>query len=55
LYDGLLTADNSAYVLPTEVPTSRLREPTMSWTTFWSYTTAIITTFAVPQITNADA
>ncbi|KAK9436261.1 MFS transporter, SP family, general alpha glucoside:H+ symporter [Metarhizium brunneum] len=44
-----------AYVLPTEVPTSRLRESTMAWTTFWSYTTAIITTFAVPQITNADA
>ncbi|KAH8802764.1 MFS transporter [Xylogone sp. PMI_703] len=44
-----------AYLLPTEIPTARLREPTMAWSTFWSYTTAIITTFAVPQITSADA
>ena len=42
-------------MLPTEIPTSRLREPTMTWSTFWSYTTAIITTFAVPQIINPDA
>jgi hypothetical protein len=27
----------------------------MTWTALWSYTTAIITTFAVPQITSADA
>lgn len=27
----------------------------MSWSLFWSYVTAVITTFAVPQITAADA
>ena len=27
----------------------------MAWSTFWSYTTAVITTFAVPQMTAADA
>jgi hypothetical protein len=46
---------NRAYVLPTEIPTARLRETTVAWSVFWSYTTAIITTFAVPQITSADA
>ncbi|KAJ9617077.1 hypothetical protein H2200_000798 [Cladophialophora chaetospira] len=44
-----------AYLLPAEIPTPSLREPTMAWSTFWSYTTAVITTFAVPQITAADA
>jgi len=43
------------YLLPTEIPTARLREPTVAWSLFWSYTTAILTTFAVPQITNSDA
>lgn len=32
-----------------------LREPTVAWSVFWSYTTAIITTFAVPQLTAPDA
>lgn len=27
----------------------------MAWSVFWSYVTAIITTFAVPQLTDADA
>lgn len=27
----------------------------MAWSVFWSYTTAIITTFAVPQLTAPDA
>ncbi|KAK5207887.1 hypothetical protein LTR72_007495 [Exophiala xenobiotica] len=44
-----------AYVLPTEIPTTALREPTVAWSVFWSYVTAIITTFAVPQLTAADA
>ncbi|KAK4942050.1 hypothetical protein LTR10_018086 [Elasticomyces elasticus] len=44
-----------AYILPTEIPDAKLREPTMTWTIVWSYTTAIITTFALPQIVNADA
>lgn len=42
-------------LLAAEIPTTTLREATMSWTVFWSYVTAIITTFAVPQITSADA
>ena len=41
-------------LLPTEVPTARLREPTVSWTLFWSYVTAIVTTFAVPQLTGGN-
>lgn len=45
---------SSCYVVPTEIPTLRLREPTMSWTVFWSYVTAILTTLVVPQITAAD-
>ncbi len=44
-----------AFVLPTEIPTTALREPTVAWSVFWSYVTAIITTFAVPQLTAADA
>lgn len=44
-----------AYILPTEIPDAKLREPTMTWTLFWSYTTAIITSFATPQIINPDA
>ncbi|ORX36968.1 MFS transporter [Kockovaella imperatae] len=39
-----------AFLLPTEIPTARLREATLSWTLFWSYVTAIVTTFAVPQL-----
>ncbi|CAL5865951.1 uncharacterized protein PFLUO_LOCUS158 [Penicillium psychrofluorescens] len=27
----------------------------MTWSLFWSYSTAIVTTFAVPQLTSADA
>lgn len=42
-------------VLPTEVATPSLREPTMAWSIFWSYTTAVITTFAVPQLISPDA
>lgn len=42
-------------LLAAEIPTMTLREATMSWTIFWSYVTAIATTFAVPQITSPDA
>ena len=42
-------------MLPTEIATPSLREPTVAWSVFWSYTTAVITTFAVPQIMDADA
>ncbi|CAK7204017.1 hypothetical protein SEUCBS139899_006768 [Sporothrix eucalyptigena] len=44
-----------AFILPTEIPDPTLREPTMTWALFWSYATAIITTFATPQIMNSDA
>lgn len=44
-----------AFILPTEIPDPKLREPTMTWTIFWSYATAVIVTFATPQIINADA
>ncbi|OQV03444.1 hypothetical protein CLAIMM_08489 [Cladophialophora immunda] len=43
------------FLLVAEIPTAKLREPTTAWTLFWSQTTACITTFAVPQLTSADA
>ena len=43
------------YVLPTEIAAPSLREPTIAWSVFWSYVTAVITTFAVPQIMSPDA
>jgi hypothetical protein len=46
---------NRCYVLPTEIASPALREPTLAWAVFWSYITAVITTFAVPQLMNADA
>jgi Sugar (and other) transporter len=46
---------DSVFLIPAEIATVSLREPTMSWSLFWSYVTAVITTFAVPQITAADA
>lgn len=42
-------------LMPTEVPTAALREPSMTWTTFWSYVTAVITTFSIPQIIEPGA
>lgn len=44
---------NSAFVLPTEISTPSLREPTVAWAVFWSYVTAVITTFAIPQLIGA--
>ena len=41
--------------LPTEIPTPRLRNLTASYTLGCAYTTAVITTFAVPQLVSADA
>ncbi|OIW22790.1 MFS transporter [Coniochaeta ligniaria NRRL 30616] len=49
------TFQSLAYIFPTEIPDAKLREPTMTWTIFWSYTTAIITSFATPQIISPDA
>ncbi|KAL6248662.1 hypothetical protein RBB50_004917 [Rhinocladiella similis] len=41
--------------LPTEIPTARLRNMTTSYALACAYTTAVITTFAVPQLVSADA
>jgi MFS family permease len=41
--------------LPTEIPTARLRNMTTSYALAAAYTTAVITTFAVPQLVSADA
>ncbi|KIX03489.1 uncharacterized protein Z518_07042 [Rhinocladiella mackenziei CBS 650.93] len=38
-------------LLPAELPSARLREATASWSMFWSYVTAIVTTFVIPHIT----
>ena len=42
-------------LLPAEIATPKLRNYTMSYTIAWAQTTAVITTFAVPQLTAADA
>lgn len=41
-------------VMPSEIPTSKLRSYTMSYTIAWAQTTAVITTIVVPQLTAAD-
>jgi MFS family permease len=41
--------------LPTELPTARLRHMSTSYALAAAYTTAVITTFAVPQLVSADA
>jgi sugar porter (SP) family MFS transporter len=41
-------------VLPAELSTPKLRAHTMSYTIAWAQTTAVITTFAVPQLVAAD-
>lgn len=41
-------------VMPSEIPTTKLRSYTMSYTIAWAQTTAVITTVVVPQITAAD-
>lgn len=40
-------------LLPTEIATVKLRNYTMSYTIAWCQTTAVITTFVVPQLTAA--
>lgn len=42
-------------LLPSEIATPKLRNYTMSYTIAWAQATAVITTFAVPQLTAADA
>lgn len=41
-------------VMPSEIPTTKLRSYTMSYTIAWAQTTAVITTIVVPQLTAAD-
>lgn len=41
-------------VMPSEIPTTRLRSYTMSYTIAWAQTTAVITTIVVPLITAQD-
>ncbi|KAI7781292.1 sugar transporter [Diaporthe eres] len=41
-------------VMPSEIPTTKLRSYTMSYTIAWAQTTAVITTVVVPQLTAAD-
>jgi sugar porter (SP) family MFS transporter len=42
-------------LLPPEIATPKLRSMTMGYTVAWAQTTAVITTFAVPQLTSAGA
>ena len=42
-------------LMPSELPTQRLRDYTMSYAIGWGQATAVVTTLAVPQITAADA
>ena len=41
-------------LLPAEIASVKMRNYTMAYTIAWAQTTAVITTFAVPQITSAD-
>lgn len=41
-------------VMPSEIPTVKLRSYTMSYTIAWAQTTAVITTIVVPLLTAAD-
>ncbi|SPO32349.1 related to monosaccharide transporter [Ustilago trichophora] len=42
-------------LMPSELPTQRLRNYTMSYAIGWGQATAVITTLALPQITASDA
>ncbi|OKL55953.1 hypothetical protein UA08_08604 [Talaromyces atroroseus] len=42
-------------LIPSEIATPKLRNHTMAYTIACAQTTAVITTFAVPQLTSADA
>lgn len=41
-------------VMPSEIPTTKLRSYTMSYTIAWAQTTAVITTIVVPLLTASD-
>lgn len=42
-------------LMPSELPTQRLRSYTMSYAVGWGQATAVVTTLALPQITASDA
>ncbi|EST05888.1 General substrate transporter [Kalmanozyma brasiliensis GHG001] len=42
-------------LMPSELPTQRLRNYTMSYAVGWGQATAVVTTLALPQITASDA
>ncbi len=42
-------------LMPSELPTQRLRNYTMSYAIGWGQATAVVTTLALPQITARDA
>jgi hypothetical protein len=44
-----------SWVIQTEVAVLHLREKSVGWSQFWSYITAIVTSFAVPRLANPDA
>ncbi|OQV06594.1 hypothetical protein CLAIMM_11140 [Cladophialophora immunda] len=50
-----LSFQSLCYLAPTEIPTAALREPAQSWSLIWAYSTAVISSFAAPQITSPDA
>jgi MFS family permease len=57
IFNGFWAASfySLSVTLPTELPTARLRNMTTSYALAAAYTTAVITTFAVPQLVSADA
>jgi sugar porter (SP) family MFS transporter len=57
IFNGFWAASfySLSVTLPTEIPEPRLRNMTNSYTLGCAYTTAVITTFAVPQLVSADA
>lgn len=44
-----------SWVIQTEVAVLHLREKSVGWSQFWSYITAVVTSFAVPRLANPDA
>lgn len=43
-----------SWLIQTEVAVLHLREKSVGWSQFWSYITAIVTSFTVPRLANAD-
>lgn len=43
-----------SWVIQTEIAVLHLREKSVGWSQFWSYITAIVTSFVVPRLANPD-